>query len=143
MIMGYFLVRPIPLPAEEGYEGIHDEDPDAVTSALVPGNSSNARLLQGDAMDRGHDARYNEESTERGDYDDYITSQVGDDDAEASTRLRSLSRGAAITHDTTPNLHGKKLWRSGDFWLLFSILSMRTLFFAFFWGGQILTMSLQ
>ncbi|KAF8148796.1 hypothetical protein B0H34DRAFT_735289 [Crassisporium funariophilum] len=26
--------------------------------------------------------------------------------------------------DMPPNVHGKKLWRSADFWLLFSILSM-------------------
>lgn len=37
---------------------------------------------------------------------------------------RSLSRGAAITHDTSPNVYGLKLWQSGDFYLLFAILSL-------------------
>jgi hypothetical protein len=41
-----------------------------------------------------------------------------------SARARSLSRGAAMALDTLPNVYGRKLWRSGDFWLLCSILSM-------------------
>ncbi|KIM42690.1 hypothetical protein M413DRAFT_70185 [Hebeloma cylindrosporum] len=63
MIMGFFFVRPIPLPEQEGYEIL-------------------------------------------------------------AHRPRSLSRGAAMAEDTLPNVYGKKLWQSGDFWLLFSILSM-------------------
>ncbi|KJA16098.1 hypothetical protein HYPSUDRAFT_47749 [Hypholoma sublateritium FD-334 SS-4] len=132
MIIGWFLVRPIPLPDEEGYEVVQpEEDPDAITTALIP-SSSHTNLLAHDFVEPAH-PRY----IHRGDnseQEDNDTREVelspphlgvpGQGGPEMSNWLRSLSRGAAIAHDTTPNLHGKKLWVSGDFWLLFSILSM-------------------
>ncbi|KAG6840959.1 hypothetical protein C0991_003019 [Blastosporella zonata] len=35
-----------------------------------------------------------------------------------------LSRRAALNQGLSPNVYGRKLWTSSDFWLLFSILSM-------------------
>ena len=133
MILGFFLVRPIPLPNEEGYEVVQpEEDPDAITTALIPNSSSHTHLLDHDFVEPVH-PRYihREENIEQD--DDTREVELGPphpDDVrqggpQMSNRLRSLSRGAAIAHDTTPNVYGKKLWVSGDFWLLFSILSIR------------------
>lgn len=133
MIIGWFLVRPIPLPDEEGYEVVQpEEDPDAITTALIPDSSSHTNLLDHDFVETAH-PRYIHRGDNPGQEDNDTREVelspphlgVGQGGPEMSNRLRSLSRGAAIAHDTTPNLHGRKLWVSGDFWLLFSILSMR------------------
>ncbi|KAF9474613.1 MFS general substrate transporter [Pholiota conissans] len=128
MILGWFLVRPVPLPAEVGYDSVEDEDPEAVTSALAPHHAphspSHTHLLDHDFVEPVP-PHYIEEDEEGG-YRQTRSSAVElePEGPDASTRIRSLSRGAAMINDTTPNLYGKKLWCSGDFWLLFSILSM-------------------
>lgn len=38
-----------------------------------------------------------------------------------------LSRRGALSQGLLPNVYGSKLWTSSDFWLLFIILSLRTL----------------
>ena len=104
MILGFFFVRPVPLPEEEQSGEVYSE-------------TSYTPLL---------------------DYDPYINGQDDDDDAQIGVELspslrpqnretsrQSLSRGAAMTLDMLPNVHGKKLWCSSDFWLLFGILSIR------------------
>ncbi|KAF8189660.1 major facilitator superfamily domain-containing protein [Pholiota molesta] len=130
MIMGWFLVRPIPLPAEVGYEAVEGlEDPEAITSALAPNqaphSSSHTNLLDHGFVEPPHSRHIERQDDEDG-YPQARSSEVEltSGGPDASVRIRSLSRGAAIMHDTTPNVYGKKLWCSADFWLLFSILSM-------------------
>ncbi|KAF8147204.1 major facilitator superfamily domain-containing protein [Crassisporium funariophilum] len=139
-IMGFFLVRPIPLPPQEGYDVVEaeEDDPDAMTSALDHHNhnSSHTHLLDHDFVEGRHPHYiHHAEANEVG---DHLYSNVRDEAVELSPpprpqgdlppeyapRARSLSRGAAMVLDMSPNVHGKKLWRSADFWLLFSILSM-------------------
>jgi hypothetical protein len=102
MIIGFFFVRPVPLPEEE----LNRED---------QRNSSYTPLL---------------------DYDPHINGQ-DDDDSEIGVELTPSSRSqnpetsreslSMALDDILPNVHGKKLWCSSDFWLLFGILSIRTL----------------
>ena len=108
MILGFFFVRPVPLPLPEDRE-VYSE---TSSSAYEQRNSTSSRtpLLNHDIS--GQD----------------------DDDAQPSLRSRhretsrrSLSRGAAMALDLLPNVYGKRLWCSSDFWMLFGIHSIRTL----------------
>ena len=134
MIVGFFFVRPIPLPELEGYKIIEDveDEPEIAVSA-----HHSTHLLDHDFIDPHHphyvprvDPMKPLEDGEA--YSHHangveLTAQQpseGQDDPELTRRPRSLSRGAALALDTLPNVYGKKLWRSGDFWLLFSILSV-------------------
>ncbi|KAF8959541.1 MFS general substrate transporter [Flammula alnicola] len=137
MIMGYFLVRPIPLPEQEGYDIVEDgdEDPDAITSALAPPNTSHTHLLDHDFIEPHHPHYIHRVEPQENDEEESYgrpfqevelspARHVENNAGPELSRVRSLSRGAAIVLDTTPNVHGRKLWFSGDFWLLFSILSI-------------------
>ncbi|KIJ96456.1 hypothetical protein K443DRAFT_107199 [Laccaria amethystina LaAM-08-1] len=79
MIIGFFLVRPIPLlPSKERlHADIEDPREAAISSELAHDDSIYTRLL-----------------------------------------------GAVESLDGLPDVYGKRLWKSGDFWLLFSILSI-------------------
>ena len=113
MILGFFFVRPVPLPEEELNRGVYSE----TSSAYDQRNISYTPLL---------------------DFDPHINGQDDDDTrigVELSPSLRSqnreTSRGSLslepdMTFDMSPNVYGKKLWCSSDFWLLFAILSIRT-----------------
>lgn len=130
MIMGFFLVRPIPLPEQEGYDIVEDEEVDEETLIEERGNNSHTHLLDHDFIQSRHPHYVHHAETEalRGEappQHQHEQVELTERPDQRGTRHRSLSRGAAIIHDTLPNVHGKKLWCSGDFWLLFSILSMR------------------
>ena len=142
MIMGFFLVRPIPLPVQEGYDLVDDEevaaraveedDPDMLDEVLQRHSRSHTHLLDHDFVDGPH-PHY----VRRGRVEEAVQSDVGGEDVSedatvTSPRVRSLSRGAALVFDALPNLHGKKLFKSADFWLLFSILSIRGFLFISF-----------
>jgi hypothetical protein len=114
MILGFFFVRPVPLPEEE--ELNRDVYSETNSSGYEQLNNSYTPLL-----------------------DPHINGQDDNDDTrmrvELSPTLRSpncetsgqnLSRGAAGASDMLPNVHGMKLWCSGDFWLLCGIVSIRT-----------------
>lgn len=134
--MGFFLVRPIPLPEQEGYEIVEDGEDEPDIAASTHHHSSSTHLLDHDFIDPHHphyvpraDLMKTLEDGEA--YPHHangveLTAQQPSEgqDPELTLRPRSLSRGAAMALDTLPNLYGRKLWCSGDFWLLFSILSM-------------------
>ena len=114
MILGFFFVRPVPLPEEELNREVYSE---TSSSAYEQRDISYTPLLN---------------------YDPHINGQ-DDDDAQIGVELspslrsqsretsrESLSRGPAVALDMLPNVYGKKLWCSSDFWLLFGILSIRT-----------------
>ena len=61
--------------------------------------------------------------------DDGSDTRIGNDIELSPTpshnRTQSLSRHAAMALGLSPNVHGMKLGQSSDFWLLFTLLSMR------------------
>ena len=117
MILGFFFVRPVPLPEENPNREAYSE---ASPSIYEQRNNSRTPLLN-------HD---NIEDISGQDDDD---AQIGAD-VDLSSSLcsqndeivrRSSSHGAAMGLDMSPNVYGKKLWCSSDFWLLSSILFLR------------------
>jgi hypothetical protein len=119
MILGFFFVRPIPLPEENpNHEGYSEAS--SSFSRYEQRNNSRTPLLNPDDI----------EDISGQDDDD---AQIGAD-MEPSSSLcsqndkifrRSSSHGAAMGLDMSPNVYGKKLWCSSDFWLLSSILLIR------------------
>ena len=114
MVLGFFFVRPIPLPEEElNREGYSERR----SSVYEQRNSSHTPLLIHDPHINGHvddDARIRVEPNPPLASQNYGTSR------------RSSDRDAAMATDMFPNVHGMKLWCSSDFWLLGSILLIRT-----------------
>ena len=137
MIMGIFLIRPIPLPAQESsdLEVSQGHLEDTVSSESEPHNSVSAPLLDYDFAEGVYSnsadriAVNDSESYEMED----VPSHQDDEDAIAllSAQRRGFNRDATMKFDQKPNLYGKKLWISGDFWLLFTILAIRKSSFVF------------
>ena len=122
MILGFFFVRPVPLPEEELNREVY---PETTSSAYEQSNGSHAPLLNRDVYINGQ----NDEDDDDDDDDDRIGIELSPSlrSQNCETSRRSLSRGAAsMALDMLPNVHGKKLWCHSDFWLLFVILSIRT-----------------
>ena len=135
MIMGFFLVRPIPLPiqdnsdVEEGRDQHHDGYRlEAISSALDPHNSRRFDRddFAGIQGSRPHSAviRTGIKSA-RIDQEFYTLDDIpfrSPNGVSISSQSRSPNREV-----TTPklNLHGKQLWISSDFWLHFTILAIR------------------
>lgn len=146
MIMGFFLVRPIPLPPskERLHADVEDFPDAAISSGLAHDNSSHTRLLGGDSGDNSNtegevddQGSYYAQHTTAADagavLPPYASRSEEDDRTLMSSpsghqrgRSLSFSQGAESL-DGLPNVYGKRLWKSGDFWLLFSILSIREL----------------
>ncbi|TFK28599.1 MFS general substrate transporter [Coprinopsis marcescibilis] len=140
MVVGFFLVRPIPLPPHEPLNAEdYDQGAGEVAAAIahdVP--ESHSPLLQDDdnsdvESEPLYRPRYDHEGgpvpvsiARNGDVE--LSPQRGARSAlpggGRSVMDRSMSRGTALTLSAAPNLHGVKLWRSGDFYLLFSSLSL-------------------
>jgi hypothetical protein len=117
MILGFFFVRPVPLPEEELNREVYSE---TSYSAYEQRSGSNTPLLNHDLYINGQDdARIGVE----------LSPSLGTQNCETSRR--SLSRDAAMALDLLPNLYGKKLWCCSDFWLLCGILSIRTFALAY------------
>jgi len=115
MILGFFFVRPIPLPEE-------NQNRDAETSSLTYErlNSSRTPLLNQDNVeDNLHIGGQDHDNAQIRD-DLELTPSLEHDE----TSRQSLDHGAAMVLDMLPNVYGKRLWCSGDFWLLFGILSI-------------------
>jgi hypothetical protein len=117
MIVGFFFVRPIPLPEREGYEIVEDteDEPEIAASSHHP-----THLLDHDFIDPHHPHYVPRvdpmKPLEDGEAYSHHANSVelsaqqpseGQDDPELTRRPRSLSRGAALTLDTLPN----RLWK--------------------------------
>lgn len=122
MLVGFFLVRPIPLPPTLAARSVERPvDPQVVATF---DHDSQTRLLDHDDLEETYEgdssSRY---SIER---DAVELSPSRGISPEVRRRIRSQSRGSVVhDEDGLPNIYGWKLWRNADFWLLFSILSMR------------------
>ncbi|KAJ2914144.1 hypothetical protein MD484_g6264, partial [Candolleomyces efflorescens] len=138
MILGFFFIRPVPLvPHKKTAHDEYDAIPEGGQAARdVP---ESARLLDEDNAEEDLDEPpsppvYIGEAGvapehRRRERDVEMSPQIRSGGRELEINHdrnvdRSLSRGAAITHDTLPNVYGLKLWKSSDFHLLFSILSL-------------------
>ena len=111
MILGFFFARPIPLPVEELSREV---DSETSSSAYGQCNSTASRtpLLN-------HDRHINEQDDEEVQPNPSLRSQT------CETSGQTLSRRTAMALDMFPNIYGKTLWCSSDFWLLFGIQSIR------------------
>jgi len=130
MIMGFFLVRPIPLPvqATSDIESAHQLE--GISSALEPHNSSRTPLL-----DNGFAGGLHSHSavlrtgvkSGRIDEDVYTLDDIPFRSANGvfiPPPFQSIRSNRDIPHPK-PNLHGRQLWTSSEFWLLFTILAIR------------------
>jgi hypothetical protein len=114
MILGFFFVRPVPLPEEELNREVYSE---TSSPTYEQRDSSHTPLLN-------HDIQINEQDDDDARIGVEPNPSLRSQNCETSRR--SLSRGAAMAIGMLPNVHGMKLWCSGDFWLLFGIHSIRT-----------------
>ena len=131
MILGIFLVRPIPPPAQENsdLDASQGHLEDTVSSPQDPHNSSSAPLLDYDFAEDVYSnsahrsAVNNSESYAMED----VSSHQDDEDSMGllSAQRRGFNPDATTIFDQKPNIYGKRLWLSGDFWLLFTILGIR------------------
>lgn len=113
MILGFFFVRPVPLPEEELDREVYSE---TRSPAYEQRNDSHTPLLN-------HDLHINRQDDDGARISVELNPSLRSPNRETSRR--SLSRGAAMVLDMLPNIHGKRLWCSSDFWLLCAILSIR------------------
>lgn len=129
MILGFFLVRPIPLPADPHTHEhpVVDGDADAIEAAAVifqhEDNSSTHLLF--------HDDSDESDPSDTSVYDGGNALELSRSLSPETYHHRSISastRRSLSAHkehvEGPPNIHGFGLWKRGDFWLLFSMLSM-------------------
>jgi len=119
MIIGFFLVRPLPLRHSGSFQGSSgDQDGLRPTTVSDPGGSigAEAPLLQHDTLQEREVRQYvpREDTTNR------------EEPQQSSSRGKYLSRRRAILmgDPTLTNMFGKKLVKSQDFWLLFVIFGL-------------------
>ena len=122
MLLGFLVVRPVPLP-EQGGSLLEDGDDvrEPALSALLPGlqhrDHSRTPLLKDDSI---KDRYVRTDITTEGEY----SNSVGVMEATRSVYGQK--------HSAPPNIHGKALLNNLNFWLLLSISSMRMFFFSGF-----------
>ncbi|KAF4600466.1 MFS transporter superfamily protein [Pleurotus pulmonarius] len=129
MILGFFLVRPIPLPPDPHTHEhpVVEGDADAIEAAAVifqhEDNSSTHLLFQDDSDDS--------DPSDTSVYDGGNALELSRSLSPETYHHRSISsstRRSLSSHkehvEGPPNIHGFGLWKRGDFWLLFSMLSM-------------------
>ena len=117
MVLGFFFVRPIPLPDKASSQPLGDGD--VVRDALLPAlehhnHSSTTPLINGLKDRHPHYTR----STDIDTHGEYSNS-AGANDVEVAYPNQTSGR------KTTLDVHGKALFYSLDFWLLFGIYAMR------------------
>ncbi|KAK0492757.1 major facilitator superfamily domain-containing protein [Armillaria luteobubalina] len=132
-VVGYFFIRPIPLPASE-QRYVPEEDAEAVP---YHENSSRTRLLVSE--DEDHVILHHASPTTPA--KDFIPGAADDLELSPSrsmsppqiniprNRSRSSGRsfslaGRSLMYEKPPNIYGRKLWCTLEFWLMCSILSL-------------------
>ncbi|KAF8812688.1 MFS general substrate transporter [Phlegmacium glaucopus] len=120
MILGAFLIRPIPLPVQDSSDLEEGQGHlEGISSALEPYNSSHTPLLDYDFAEGIHSSNVHR----TGHFDESYTLDDVPSHREDGDVIARSSRGARML-DQKPNIHGRKLWLSGDFWLLFTIFAI-------------------
>ena len=126
MLLGYFFVRPVPL-REQGSSQLEDSDyireSTTVSSALQHYDQSRTPLLNDDSI------KYR-----------YVRTDIATN-GESSNSVRGVveaTRSVSQMLSKPLNIHGKALLSNLDFWLLFTISSMRMFPLCFFLSFNIL-----
>ena len=122
MIMGFFLIRPIPLPAHQGYDIVGDPD------EAIRRDSSHERDYDFIEPSHPYCVQHDEDPDRQGLTYRRLPEEIQLDasvEELPSLPRRSMRQGAAVSLDLLPNVHGRRLFWNGDFWLLFTILSIR------------------
>ena len=114
MLLGFLFVRPVPLSEQassQSLEGGDDVREPALSPALQHHNDSRTPLLNDDSVE---DRYIRTDITTDGEYPNPVGGVV-----EATCFVSGQK------HSTPLNVHGKALLSNLEFWLLFSIASMR------------------
>ena len=114
MVLGFFFVRPIPLPDKASSQPLGDGD--VVRDA---NHSSTTPLINGLKDRHPHYTRTDIDTPGPGEY----SNSAGANDTEVAYPNQISGT------KTTLDVHGKALFYSLDFWLLFSIYAMRMYLF--------------
>ena len=124
MLLGFLFVRPVPIPEQtssQSLENGEDVQEPALLPALQHHNHSRTPLLNDDSIKN----RYiRTDITTDGEY----PYSVGVTEATRSVQVSGQKHGTPL------NVHGKALLSSFDFWLLFTISSMRMSPFSVFFS---------
>jgi hypothetical protein len=149
MIVGFFFIRVIPLPKSDRTRGLDHRVEDssaeadvsavsAVSAAFMNEDNSQMPLLPHADLEEEHPISsfiHQQDEHSTGVSRDRHSLELSPERTHSpstSTFRRSQSTngrlgvGAETTKllDHLPNLHGKALWQSGDFWLMCAILSL-------------------
>ena len=151
MIIGFFFVRVIPLPKTDPICGLdtriqdRSTEPDvsaiSLASASEHDNSQTPLLSHTDSEEQPFSHQHeghltNDHFSQNRHSLEQSPARTGFSDGHALRSSRSphgrshMGEDAAKRMGYLPNIHGKALWRSGDFWLLCSILSLRGFLFS-------------
>lgn len=135
MILGFFFVRPIPLPPSELVHGLehgrvdvrHDEATAVNSSSIFQSiDDSQTRLLNDDESEETSSKILSNPPADQSP-DSLASLELSPTRSSRSSRP-SISRAAKTLHEGLPNIFGMQLWCTVDFWLLFTILSIRMCF---------------
>lgn len=129
MILGFFLVRPIPLPANELLHGLEHGLPESeyAPTLLHNDNDSHSPLLgHPDGSDEGLSTPPEQYAPDARNRNSLELTRSRSPPLQRHRSLSVASSRASVMHDGLPNVYGWKLWRNRDYWLLFSILSICT-----------------
>lgn len=144
MLIGFFLVRPIPLPSSEAYHDPIDVDhAEADAASLAPsiisgyGHENNSRTHLLTHEDTGLEAGLGQAPTTNAEEDARTKTGIEMSPPRRSSRSpqrtsrhrssstrRSFSQSGRLLLDTGPNIFGAQLWKSIDFWIPFISLSL-------------------
>jgi hypothetical protein len=141
MIVGFFFVRVIPLPKSELTHGLeHGTEAAATTEADVSAayldvhDSKMPLLSHVDSEEQPIDSLTHQHHEDSADYRDpqnrdsleLSPARSAESPSRRAGRNYSVDRATGKLVEHLPNLYGKTLWTSGNFWLLCSILTLRT-----------------
>ncbi|KAF7368354.1 NmrA domain-containing protein [Mycena venus] len=119
IIIGFFLVRPIPLSASEGSDHtvLTTVAAEAEATIFDHGNDSHTPLLNEAAASSPTEEYY---------VPDARGIELGPPRSSSAGRGRRTSHSRSKQQDVFdgPNIYGRALWINSDFWLLFVILSL-------------------
>ena len=135
MLLGLYFIRTIPLPGSNGYQSLeagdidHEEAVDVATSSLTYEREGTHLLEDTEPLERSHLHQHESSS--------YIASDASHDDVQLNNTLWENGRQSQpeefdldspklLSNDGLPNLSGRALFATLDFWLLFTIMSLRT-----------------
>jgi hypothetical protein len=130
MIIGFFYVRPIPLPPFESARATEASFRDSAvvdaSAVFQQDNNSETPLLGEDRDEDGQTLEYVvPEYRNSVELSPPLSVESGHRRSRSRReRNRSLGARASTLLDGQPNIHGKALWKSPDFLLLFLILSL-------------------